>query len=126
MYALALWVLLLHPTEREAVSKVGKQDDTIASDSGRSPWLVTVIEAIAARPSGTRAFPWSYLHYLSEFSKASKAIDLSLVPHLARHSGASIDRAQDSRSQAEVAKRGRWQVIKSVRRYKKRGRLNET
>ena len=51
---------------------------------------------------------------------------LEMVPYLMRHSGASIDRATDVRDQVETTKRGRWAAARSVRRYEKRGRLNET
>ena len=48
---------------------------------------------------------------------------LNIGPYAWRHSGPSIDRAQNRRSLQEVQKRGRWKQMKSVNRYEKAGRL---
>jgi len=124
--ALECWVLILFPAERGSTSKVGEQDDTIPLDLPRCPWLRHAIAALSQRPARQLLFDYTYPQFLSIFTEASAALGLKLVPYLMRHSGASIDRATDVRSQSEVGKRGRWASVRSIRRYEKRGRLNET
>lgn len=51
---------------------------------------------------------------------------MDAVPYQARHSGPSIDRAANSRTQEEVRKRGGWLARQSVARYEKAGRLAAT
>ena len=53
-------------------------------------------------------------------------LQLHLVPYQGRHSGASIDRSERSRSSEEVTKRGRWKQFKNVARYEKAARLAAT
>ena len=120
------WVLRLFPQEEAARSKVGESDDTISMDSPRLRWLAPVFAQIAKRDKEQKAFGMDYAQYLEIFSRAVSRMGLKAVPYQARHSGPSIDRAQGARTQAECQKRGRWRSMKSLQRYEKHGRLNES
>ena len=48
-----------------------------------------------------------------------------MVPYQCRHSGASIDRAEQKRSLLEIQKRGQWKSNRSVVRYEKGARLGQ-
>jgi hypothetical protein len=63
---------------------------------------------------------------LALFRRAAHNIGVDAVPCQGRHSGASLDRASNRRTQEEVQKRGRWATLTSVKRYEKAGRLNES
>ena len=60
------------------------------------------------------------------FSRGAEAIGVGLVPYQARHSGASIDAANNVRGLPSIQKRGRWASKKPVQRYEKAGRLQDT
>ncbi len=121
------WVVLLFPQEKARRSKVGESDDTIALDSGRFGWLQHVCRELAGRrPRDKPLMTMSYGQFLSVFGLAAANLNIEAVPYQARHSGASIDRAEGRRSLESCQKRGRWASFKSVRRYEKHGRLNQT
>jgi len=48
---------------------------------------------------------------------------LELTPHTARHGGPSDDAATGRRTLKEIGERGRWESLRSVRRYKRPGTL---
>ena len=51
--------------------------------------------------------------------------DVPVTPYPGRHGGASQD-AADGRTPPEIQRDGRWGGPSSVRRYEKRGRVQET
>ena len=59
-------------------------------------------------------------------SGGADPIGVNAVPHQMRHSGVSIDRATDRQILESISKRDRWMSQKSVIRYEKIGRLNDT
>ena len=67
-----------------------------------------------------------YLEFADGFARGAEAIGVALVPYQARHSGASIDAANNVRGLPSIQKRGRWASKKSVQRYEKAGRLQDT
>ena len=68
---------------------------------------------------------FGYVEYLRVFKLACEAWKLEgVVPYQMRHSGPSIDRAQNLRSLVDCQKRGRWASWKSVTRYEKSARLS--
>ena len=73
-----------------------------------------------------RAFPLEYVEFASQVSLGAQAIGVHLVPYQARHSGASVDAANGIRSIQAIQKRGRWLSKRSVLRYEKAGRLQDT
>ena len=56
---------------------------------------------------------------------AAKKLDLNIVPHQGRHSGAALDALGKRRTLQDIQKRGRWASHKSVFRYEKTGRIQE-
>jgi hypothetical protein len=123
----ASWVLLLFPAEGVDRSKVGEADDTIPLDSRRLCWMGCIYKELASRrPSDARLLGMSYAEFLVVFKRAAASVGVDAVPYQARHSGASVDRAEGSRSLEACQKRGRWASAKSVKRYEKAGRLNQT
>ena len=73
-----------------------------------------------------RVWEFDYSQYPSVFHDCCSDLKLSLVPYQARHSGPSIDRSTNVRTQEEVRKKGGWQSRQSVARYEKSGRLAAT
>ena len=49
-----------------------------------------------------------------------------MVLYQGRHSGASLDASRRLRSIEEIQKRGRWKTARSVSRYERGGRLQDT
>ena len=119
------WAILLYPQHRPARSKTATSDDTILLDSPRTPWFKRLIAAVAGTTT-EKAFPLEYIEFASQVSQAAQKIGVHLVPYQARHSGASIDAANGIRSIQAIQKRGRWASKRSVLRYEKAGRLQDT
>ena len=68
----------------------------------------------------------SYAEYLMLFRRAPANLQLNMVPYHGRHSGASVDGAENTRTLESVQKRGRWKSANSVRHHEKSGRVNQT
>ena len=120
------WVLIPYPERRtEERSKLRESDDTIAIDSPRLVWLRPAIE-ILARGGETKLGMADYSQLLKVVRRASQSLGLHITPHQMRHSGASIDRARQTRTVEALRKRGRWKTVTSIFRYEKHGRLNDT
>ena len=120
------WVVWLFPSEQRARSKTGESDDTVTLDSGRLGWLTEVMSILSEKKKGEPLFETSYSELFAAMARVTHRLDLALVPYQMRHSGASIDRATLRRSIESIQKRGRWASARSVRRYEKMGRLNES
>ena len=119
------WTVLLYPQHRPERSKTGTSDDTVILDSPRTPWLKRLVAA-AAGDSSEKVLAMEYPEFADGFSRGAEAIGVGLVPYQARHSGASIDAANNVRGLPSIQKRGRWASKKSVQRYEKAGRLQDT
>ena len=65
---------------------------------------------------------WKVVEKLQE-ARSAVPMPFRIVPYQLRHSGPSIDRSRDCRTQAEAQKRGRWRTAKSLTRYWKRARM---
>eukprot|EP00959_Pyramimonas_sp_CCMP1952_P015016 318008-Pyramimonas_sp.AAC.1 len=85
-----------------------------------------IVRALKDRRSPQPLLGLSYPQSLGLFRKAALNIGVDAVPYQGRHSGASLDRAANRHSQEEVQKRGMWAAMRSVKRYEKSGRLNES
>jgi len=123
--------IIIAPEDVGVTTKTGETDDSVLLDCSWMPWLHTVAESLSqARASGSEnLFDFDYPTFCGEFNDALAELDmtrLGVVPYAWRHSGPSIDRAQNRRTLAEVQKRGRWKQQKSVARYEKAGRLGMT
>ncbi|CAK0895503.1 unnamed protein product, partial [Prorocentrum cordatum] len=119
------WVLLLFPQEGNLRSKTGESDDSIPLDSRRFVWMDSVCRVLSRRRGSDRLLGWTYREYVSVFRRACARLGWAVVPCQGRRAGASADRAEGLRTQEQVMKRGRWQALRSVRRYEKAGRVNQ-
>ena len=75
-----------------------------------------------------RVFNFEYPHYLNVWKTAGRFLGLEgkgeSTPYMARHGGASQD-AADGAEMVHIQRKGGWAQSESVRRYEKRGRLQE-
>ncbi|CAE7458265.1 SLC34A1 [Symbiodinium microadriaticum] len=120
------WSVVTSLAETTDVSKTGTKDDSVLIDS---PWLLfasPLLEELVKGDKMDYVFNFDYSSYLKVFRQACEDLKLQLVPYQARHSGPSIDRAKNARTQEEVRKRGNWASRQSVARYEKAGRLAAT
>ena len=120
------WSMRLRAEELLQPSKVGVFDDTIALDSPELAWLTPVLQELKKGAPDALLFPLDYPMYVKLFRQAVAALGApvdTVLPYCSRHSGASIDRARRTRTQEEVARRGRWSNLKSTQRYEKAASL---
>ena len=120
--------LLLAPEETGARTKTGESDDSVLLDCAWMTWLDQLASLLLRQTPADAdlVFSFDYPTFCSEFRSALEELEMShlgVVPYAWRHSGPSIDRAQNRRTLLEVQKRGRWKQAKSVARYEKAGRL---
>jgi hypothetical protein len=108
------------------VSKTGALDDTVTIDNPEVSFLAPLLTHLAGEPSPQRLVDQDLPGCLKTFTQTAQALGLRLVPSLGRHSGASIDAASGFRTSSEIKRMGRWKSDKSVRRYEKRARINDT
>lgn len=117
------WSLVTSLSETMDVSKTGTKDDSILLDSDYIQFLNPYLSQISKGNKTSMVWSFNYAEYLSVFHLCCKDLKIELVPYQARHSGPSIDRAKNVRTQEEVRKRGGWLSRQSVARYEKAGRL---
>ena len=111
----AEWTLLLSPEHLERPGKTGEYDLSVALDSScLKPWWKTVFELLRKQRASTPLWDFNYGDFVTEFHKACKALSLDLSPYQMRHSGPSIDRANNWRTALEVQKRGGWKSARSI------------
>ena len=120
------WSMVTSLSETQDVSKTGSKDDSVLLDSAWLAFLGPILEVLSQGKVLEKVWDFSYAEYLSVFQKSCQDLKIELVPYQARHSGPSIDRASNARSQEEVRKRGGWVSRQSVARYEKAGRLAAT
>ena len=121
------WSLLMSPEERPHRSKTGEFDNSVSLDSPWFiPWVHTLFEYLNQNHPSSQLWDFDYNQFSTDFKKAATALGLEITPYQARHSGPSIDRARNYRSQLEVQKRGQWKSQSSVHRYEKSARLAAT
>ena len=118
------WSLLLCPEEEQTSSKTGEYDVSILLDS---PWLAgwahQFFDCLKGSHASAPFWDFDYQEYQKVFKTVANTFGVDVTPYQTRHSGPSIDRAQDNRSLLEVQKRGQWRAHKSVVRYEKSARL---
>ena len=106
------------------MSKTGDRDVSILLDSGWLQWLAPMFQEIRKGDASERLFPFNYRQVVVAFSAVCAGLNLKkVVPHRLRHSGASADRGDNSRTILEVQRRGQWRAASSVQRYEKAARL---
>jgi len=122
----AVWTLLTHPEERLVPTKTGEWDTSSKLDSAWLLFMAPVWEVLRAKPKGSSIWDFAYPELLAMMKQGCTALGLpNLTPYQARHSGASADRAENTRTLDEVRKRGGWKSFKSLARYEKSARLAE-
>ena len=81
------------------MSKTGEADDTISLDSKRCLWMKPVFEKLQRRqPQDKPLLNLNYAEYLLLFRRAAANLQVDMVPCGGRHSGASVDRAENLRT----------------------------
>ena len=121
------WTIILFPSDRLPRSKVGEADDSMVMDFKYLQWFSPVLRALAQGQKDEMVFNFGYPSFSSALGRCVTAERLPhIVAYQARHSGASIDAAERSRTLEQIRKRGRWKTAKSVMRYEKAGRLQKT
>ena len=90
------WVILLFPQAGTASTKTGDADDTISLDSKRCLWMGPVFERLQQRQPQDKVFlNLNYAEYLLLLRRAAANLQVDMVPYQGRHSGASVDRAEN-------------------------------
>lgn len=118
------WSLLLSPEEHQVRSKTGEFDTSILLDSPYLiGWIESFLECLKCAHPESHLWDFDYEEYQRTFKLVSRMLGIEATPYQTRHSGPSIDRARNYRSQLEVQKRGQWRAQKSVMRYEKSARL---
>ena len=118
------WTLEVRPFARGQPTKVGDFDNALAlDDSPFARQLLPLLRAVATEaPKGKPLFPETKGWLSGALARASALVGNNSVPihaYMLRHGGASHDRAMNVRTMEEVAKRGRWRTLTSLRRYEK-------
>lgn len=121
------WSLLLSPEEGPSRTKTGEFDTSLLIDSPYLlGWIEKFFECLKMAHPEERLWDFDYEEYQRTFQLIGKMLGMQATPYQTRHSGPSIDRARNYRSQQEVQKRGQWKAAKSVMRYEKSARLAAT
>jgi hypothetical protein len=120
------WTVVFDPTEAGIGSKTGEYDTSVEIDDPHWRELEPLLKELATGPRNQRIWRFDYLELYSLFTTVCKQLNLQLVLHQTRHSGASRDAVEHRRSRQEIQKRGGWRCVNSVNRYEKSGRLSAT
>jgi hypothetical protein len=118
------WSVLLFPEEENRASKTSQFDDSVMMDDERIRFLEPVWLALAKPADLSLMWDFDYHDFLAAFKRAAKELRVpATCPYQMRHSGPSIDLADERRSIAEAQRRGRWAQPRSMTRYERRARL---
>lgn len=121
------WSMLLSPEEQGTQTKTGEFDASLILDSPYlQSWGDRLFEELKKGHPEERLWEFDYGEYNRSFREAAKRLGVVVTPYQTRHSGPSIDRSRNYRSQHEVQRRGQWRSRKSVNRYEKSARLAAT
>ena len=115
------WTLTLWPSTEASYSKTRTQDDTVIV-GGSNPdraWLAELCGPLKRHSSDPRLLAMSPSRYLTLFHAGRARAGLwPSHAHRLRHGGASADGLAGAED-TEMAQRGRWSSLKSVRRYRR-------
>ena len=124
-----VWTLTLYPTTQQETSKTRTQDETISigASNKRRAWVRQLCRPLKQHcPSDKRLLCLSIKRYLQLFHLGRQLAQLPVSnPHRLRHGGASADGLLtngEQLSDVEIASRGRWGSMKSIRRYRQPAR----
>ena len=118
-----LWGLILCPSGEAPRTKTYKADECLFIGDVARPWLSSAMQLLydLSKP-GKPLFPCSLAYYERVVAQTVLTLGLkvgSITPHVARHSGASADKAKRRRSLVHIKRRGRWAADRSLVRYEK-------
>ena len=104
------------------MSKMGWTDETlsIATTHPDRKWITSLLPALRAMPSASgRLLDLSPCDYktLFQLARTQAALDKA-NPHQLRHGGASMD-GMTKLGDLDLADRGRWAALGSIRRYRR-------
>lgn len=118
-------ILVVAPEERLVKSKTQTFDGSVRMD--HPPWLgALLVKLRASRAEGTALFQVSRADLQRQWRLAAATLGVeSAVLYQLRHGGASEDYLDGRRSLQDIAMRGRWRTMASVRRYTKAGRVQK-
>ena len=120
------WTLTFFPETQSLTSKTHTQDDTvtIGSSNPQRKWISQLCPLLLRVPTSDGGLLGiTRKQYQSMFYLARRRAGLSLAgPHRLRHGGASADgllEGMDRITDLDLATRGRWKSLDSVRRYRR-------
>lgn len=127
------WMVILSSLDAHGnaqPSKVGEKDEAVVIDQPYLGWLgPALMKHRPGKAPNVAIFQFDMEHGSTWFRKALTALkyaDAGLNScYQIRHGSASTDQLQNLRSLADTMKRGRWETMKSVRRYVNGGRVAE-
>lgn len=120
------WTLILFPSEKEVRSKTGQTDDTVPLDAKAIQFLAPLFKEMSKGNAEESLIDVGYLEFFNLDKSVCRGLGLQMTPSKKRHSGTSIDRALKLRTLGKVRRMRRWGALKSVSRYEKMARLNQT
>jgi len=120
--------LIVAPFQRAVPSKTLTFDDTVLFSLEEERWIGPMLEAVAEHQGPGKLL---FGQAGGDEVRGWKAVvaDLELPPrstmYQLRHSGASSDLLAGRRAAADVLQRGRWESMRSLKRYAKPGQLQK-
>jgi len=118
------WTLVMHEQESEfsKPSKTGVFDESLILDLAKHQFLAPVLaKLVAGRPALAPLFDFPQSHLSRVLAAFGSRLGMKPVPLLyqLRHSGPSIDFADQSRNLTGIKRRGRWRSDSRLSRYEK-------
>lgn len=121
------WAILLAPSESDLRTKMNRADEGNLIGIGDRKYLNKIAKMIYHRTAPKAiVFPFTTNYVAKEFRAASKSLGLTVVnmtPGTMRHGAPSNDMLLKYLNSTEVARRGHWTSLASVRRYERPARL---
>jgi hypothetical protein len=124
------WTLIMHEQEHEGskASKTGVFDESLILDLDKYQFLAPALaKLVANRPPSAPLIdlpPGRLAHVLASIGSRLGMKPSPLLYQL-RHSGPSIDFADQSRDLMAIKRRGRWKSDSSLRRYEKGAQITK-
>lgn len=123
--SLAAPILIVAPEERLVKSKTQTFDDSVRMDHPSCLGKM-LADLRSSRADGASLFLLDRADLQKQWRWASALLGLEgVVLYQLRHGGASGDYLDGRRSLQDIAMRGRWRTMASVRRYTKAGRVQK-
>jgi hypothetical protein len=122
------YTLELAPSEMGISTKAGQYDDAVLLDDPDMPWLGDLLWSLARTRLDRSLWDFSMRELIDVFLKHSEVLDLSgqiVCLYQMRHGGASHDKFTNKRDMPSIQRRGRWNVVSSLKRYEKHGRVQQ-